>query len=95
MRAPQDPDYDPAGPYPDHLYLYTGDDSVAHAASRPLQWPPGRVGRTCELVLRSAAVACTFSELIRSHYSMLQAIGKLTLSFMAMPLTAGRLMLSP
>lgn len=45
MRAPQDPDYDPAGPYPDHLYLYTGNDSVAHAASRPLQWPPGRVGR--------------------------------------------------
>jgi CubicO group peptidase (beta-lactamase class C family) len=45
MRAPQDPDYDASGPYPDHLYLYTGDDSVAHAASRPLQWPPGTVGR--------------------------------------------------
>jgi CubicO group peptidase (beta-lactamase class C family) len=24
IRAPQDPDYDPSGPYPDHLYLYTG-----------------------------------------------------------------------
>ena len=24
IRAPQDPDYDLAGPYPDHLYLYTG-----------------------------------------------------------------------
>jgi CubicO group peptidase (beta-lactamase class C family) len=45
MRAQQDPDYDARGPYPDHLYLYTGDDSVAHAASRSLQWPPGRVGR--------------------------------------------------
>jgi CubicO group peptidase (beta-lactamase class C family) len=45
IRAPQDPDFDPAGPYPDHLYLYTGDNSVEYAASRPLQWPPGRVGR--------------------------------------------------
>lgn len=24
IRAPQDPDYDPTGPYPDHVYLYTG-----------------------------------------------------------------------
>lgn len=45
IRAPYDPDYDKSGPYPDHLYLYTGNDSVAHATSRPLQWPPGRVGR--------------------------------------------------
>jgi CubicO group peptidase (beta-lactamase class C family) len=45
MRAPQDPDYDPSGPYPDHLYLYTGEDSVRYAATRPLEWPPGRVGR--------------------------------------------------
>jgi CubicO group peptidase (beta-lactamase class C family) len=45
IRAPQDPDYDPSGPYPDHLYLYTGDDSVQYATTRPLQWPPGRVGR--------------------------------------------------
>jgi CubicO group peptidase (beta-lactamase class C family) len=45
MRAPQDPEFDPAGPYPDHLYLYAGDDSVGYATSRPLQWPPGRVGR--------------------------------------------------
>ena len=26
IRAPQDPDYDPSGPYPDHLYLYTGGE---------------------------------------------------------------------
>jgi CubicO group peptidase (beta-lactamase class C family) len=46
IRAPLDPDYDPAGPYPDHLYLYTGGvDSFHYAATRPLQWPPGTVGR--------------------------------------------------
>lgn len=44
--APQDPDYDPQGPYPDHLFLYTGSvDSFKYAATRPLQWPPGTVGR--------------------------------------------------
>jgi CubicO group peptidase (beta-lactamase class C family) len=46
IRAPQDPDYDPSGPYPDHLYLYTGSvDSFRYAATRPLQWPPNTVGR--------------------------------------------------
>ena len=46
IRAPQDPDYDPAGPYPDHVYLYTGaQDAFRYAATRPLQWPPGLVGR--------------------------------------------------
>jgi CubicO group peptidase (beta-lactamase class C family) len=46
IRAPQDPDYDLAGPYPDHLYLYTGRvNAFQYAASRPLQWPPGQVGR--------------------------------------------------
>jgi CubicO group peptidase (beta-lactamase class C family) len=45
-RAPQDPDFDPNGPYPDHLYLYTGSvDSFKYAATRPLQWPPNTVGR--------------------------------------------------
>ena len=44
--APQDPDYDPKGPYPDHLYLYTGSvNSFHYAATRPQQWPPGTVGR--------------------------------------------------
>lgn len=44
--APQDPDYDPEGPYPDHVFLYTGSvDSFKYAATRPLQWPPGTVGR--------------------------------------------------
>lgn len=46
IRAPQDPDYDPKGPYPDHLYLYTGTvNSFHYAATRPQQWPPGTVGR--------------------------------------------------
>jgi len=46
IRAPQDPDYDPNGTYPDHLYLYTGGmNSFHYAATRPLQWQPGTVGR--------------------------------------------------
>lgn len=46
IRAPQDPDYDPSGPYPDHVYLYTGGANTFHyAATRPQQWPPGAVGR--------------------------------------------------
>jgi hypothetical protein len=41
-----DPDYDPSGPYPDHVYLYTGGiDSSHYAATRPLQWPPNTIGR--------------------------------------------------
>ena len=44
--APQDPDYDPAGPYPDHLYYYTGTTNAFEwAATRPPQWPPNTVGR--------------------------------------------------
>jgi CubicO group peptidase (beta-lactamase class C family) len=46
IRAPQDPDYDPNGPYPEHVYFYTGTvDAFHYAATRPLQWPPGAVGR--------------------------------------------------
>jgi CubicO group peptidase (beta-lactamase class C family) len=46
IRAPQDPDYDPSVGYPDHVYLYTGAVNTFHyAATRPLQWPPGTVGR--------------------------------------------------
>jgi CubicO group peptidase (beta-lactamase class C family) len=46
IRAPYDPDYDASGPYPDHLYLYTGGiNSFHYAATRPLQWPPNTVGR--------------------------------------------------
>jgi CubicO group peptidase (beta-lactamase class C family) len=46
IRAPFDPDYDASGPYPDHLYLYTGSaNSFHYAATRPLEWPPNSVGR--------------------------------------------------
>lgn len=46
IKALEDPDYDPTGTYPDHLYLYTGGvDSFHYAATRPLQWLPGKVGR--------------------------------------------------
>ena len=46
IRAPADPDYDPSGPYPDHVYLYTGSvNTFRYAATRPPQWPPGTVGR--------------------------------------------------
>lgn len=45
-RAPQDPDYNPAAGYPDHLYLYTGGvNSFEYAANLPQQWLPNQVGR--------------------------------------------------
>jgi CubicO group peptidase (beta-lactamase class C family) len=44
--APQDPDYDPTGAYPDHLYYYTStSNAFQYAATRPQQWPPNTVGR--------------------------------------------------
>ena len=46
IRAPFDPDFDPTGPYSDHYYLYTGAfNSFHYAATRPPEWPPGKVGR--------------------------------------------------
>ncbi len=46
IRAPNDPDFDSSGPYPDHVYYYTGGINAFHyAATRPLQWPPNTVGR--------------------------------------------------
>jgi CubicO group peptidase (beta-lactamase class C family) len=45
-RAPQDPDFDPALGYPDHLFLYTGGaNSFEYAANLPQQWLPNTVGR--------------------------------------------------
>jgi len=44
--APQDPDYDAARGYPDHLYVYTGAiDAYRWSITRPPQWPPNTVGR--------------------------------------------------
>jgi len=46
VRAPQDPAFDSTRGYADHLYLYTGSrNSFHYAATRPLQWPPGTIGR--------------------------------------------------
>ena len=46
IRAPQDPDYDPALGYPDHVWYYTGTGNAFEwAATRPQQWPPNTVGR--------------------------------------------------
>lgn len=46
IRAPQDPDYDAALGYPDHIYLYTGGvNTFQYAATRPQQWLPNTVGR--------------------------------------------------
>ena len=53
-RAPQDPDFDPALGYPDHLYLYTGSvNSFEYAANLSQQWLPNTVGRyrNCDPVL--------------------------------------------
>src|SRR5215470_3313720 len=44
--APQDPDFDPARGYPDHLYVYTGAiDAYRWAVTRPAQWPANTVAR--------------------------------------------------
>ena len=46
IKSPDDPDFDPNGTYPDHLFLYTGRvNSFKYAATRPPQWPPNTVGR--------------------------------------------------
>ena len=46
IRAHLDPGFDPNGTYPDHLFFYTGAvDTFKYAATRPVQWPAGRVGR--------------------------------------------------
>src|SRR5258708_35024440 len=46
IRAPQDPDYDRSGPYPDPLYLYTVSvNSFPYAATPPPPLPPLTVRR--------------------------------------------------
>lgn len=46
IKGHLDPDFDPKGTYPDHLFFYTGATDVFHyAVTRPAQWPAGQVGR--------------------------------------------------
>ena len=46
IRAHLDPGFDANGPYPDHLFYYTGAvDTFRYAATRPAQYPAGQVGR--------------------------------------------------
>ena len=46
IKAPDDPDFDPNGTYPDHIYFYTGRvNAFNYAATRPQQWQPNLVGR--------------------------------------------------
>lgn len=46
IKAPDDPDFDPNGTYPDHIYYYTGRiDAFNYAATRPQQWPTDTIGR--------------------------------------------------
>lgn len=45
IRAEQDPEYAADGRLPDHWYYYTAPNAFAYAASRPQEWPPGKIGR--------------------------------------------------
>lgn len=47
VQAPYDPDDDQRPPpaYYGHWYLYTAEDAVRYAATRPLEWLPNTVGR--------------------------------------------------
>jgi CubicO group peptidase (beta-lactamase class C family) len=46
FTSPQDPGYDPASGYPDHLYVYSGAiDAFEFSYNRPLEFPPNTKGR--------------------------------------------------
>ncbi|MBV7541262.1 serine hydrolase [Acidovorax sp. sic0104] len=75
IKAPDDPDFDPAGTYPDHTYLYTGRvNSFNYAATRPQQWPPGAVGRyrNTEPVLASYLVRLAVEKRGEDYFSFPQ-----------------------
>ncbi|MFZ9899734.1 MAG: serine hydrolase domain-containing protein, partial [Gemmatimonadaceae bacterium] len=75
IRAPQDPDWDEAFGYPDHLYLYTGGvNSYQYAATRPQQWKPNTVGRyrNVDPVLASYLVRLGVQRLGQDYHSFPQ-----------------------
>lgn len=72
FRAPQDPDFDPALGYPDHLYVYTSSaNSFKWSATRPQEWAPNTIGRyrNCDPSLINylirLAVECKGEEYLR------------------------------
>lgn len=74
-RAPQDPDYNPAQGYPDHLYLYTGGiNSFEYAANLPQQWLPNSVGRyrNCDPVLTNYLNRLGIESTGKNYYSFPQ-----------------------
>src|SRR5207237_1620804 len=89
IRAPQDPAYHPSGPYPDHLYLYTGAvNSFHYAATRPLQWPPGAVGRyrNTDVVLINYLVRLAVEKRGKEYFSFPQGslFGKIVIGYMVL-----------
>jgi CubicO group peptidase (beta-lactamase class C family) len=77
IKAPQDPDWDEALGYPDHLYLYTGGvNSCDWAATRPLQWPPNTVGRyrNSDPVLASCLVRLAAEQMGMDYHAFPQRV---------------------
>lgn len=69
-RSPFSPD-DPIEPYMEHLYLYTGcKNTFKYAASLPLQWPPGKIGRyrNCDPVLVNYLIRLGVENLGESYH---------------------------
>ncbi len=75
FRAMQDPGYDPAPGYPDHLYVYTGGiNAFEYAASRRQQWLPGLVGRyrNCDPLLANYLIRRAVEELGEDYHAFPQ-----------------------
>ena len=65
FRAMQDPDYEVALGYPDHLYVYTGGINAFEFAARcQQQWRPGTVGRyrNCDPLLANYLIRLAVEE---------------------------------
>lgn len=77
IRAPQDPGYDPAAGYPDHVWYYTGaGNAFEWAATRPQQWPPNTVGRyrNTDPVLANYLIRLAVEKLGQDYHSFPQRV---------------------